>query len=134
MALDAVALQQGSKPKALRNYGHAREPFALASGINRVPLDLAPGTKKPVSRDTHKPEAIPPSLTLLVFERFLPSLTLWLSPNCCLWVDDILVETDLDKIDGLEITATHDFRYDIDYFVELDEQVEDVVFIIERTG
>ena len=51
-----------------------------------------------------------------------------------LWVDDILVETDLDKIDGLEITATHDFRYDIDYFVELDEQVEDVVFIIERTG
>ena len=99
-----------------------------------MPLDLAPGTKKPVSRDTHKPEAIPPSLTLLVFERFLPSLTLWLSPNCCLWVDDILVETDLDKIDVLEITATHDFRYDIDYFVELDEQVEDVVFIIERTG
>ena len=47
-----------------------------------MPLDLAPGTKKPVSRDTHKPEAIPPSLTLLVFERFLPSLTLWLSPNC----------------------------------------------------
>ena len=63
--------------------GHAREPFALASGINRVPLDLAPGTNKPVSRDTHRPEASPPSLTLLVFERFLPSLTLWLSPNCC---------------------------------------------------
>ena len=34
-------------------------------------------------RDTHKPEAILLSLTPLVFERFLPSLTLWLSPNCC---------------------------------------------------
>ena len=33
-------------------------------------------------RDTHKPEAILLSLTPLVFERFLPSLTLWLSPNC----------------------------------------------------
>ena len=33
--------------------------------------------------DTHQPEAIPASLTPLVFERFLPSLTLWLSPNCC---------------------------------------------------
>ena len=33
-------------------------------------------------RDTHKPEAILLSLTLLVFERFLPSLTLWSSPNC----------------------------------------------------
>ena len=32
---------------------------------------------------TNQPEAIPPSLTPLVFERFLPSLTLWLSPNCC---------------------------------------------------
>ena len=30
-------------------------------------------------RDTHKPEAILLSLTPLVFERFLPSLTLWLS-------------------------------------------------------
>ena len=35
-------------------------------------------------RDTHKPEAILLSLTPFVFERFLPSLTLWLSPNC-LW-------------------------------------------------
>ena len=35
-----------------------------------------------VPRDTHKSEAIPPSLTLLVFEHFLPSSTLWLSPNC----------------------------------------------------
>ena len=33
-------------------------------------------------RDTHKTEAILLSLTPLVFERFLPSLTLWLSPNC----------------------------------------------------
>ena len=33
-------------------------------------------------RDPHKPEAILLSLTPLVFERFLPSLTLWLSPNC----------------------------------------------------
>ena len=33
-------------------------------------------------RDTHKPEAILLSLTPLVFERFLPSLTLWLYPNC----------------------------------------------------
>ena len=33
-------------------------------------------------RDTQKPEAILLSLTPLVFERFLPSLTLWLSPNC----------------------------------------------------
>ena len=32
--------------------------------------------------DTHKPETILPSLTPLVFERFLPSLTSWLSPNC----------------------------------------------------
>ena len=31
--------------------------------------------------DTHKPEAILLSLTPLVFERFLPSLTLWLSPK-----------------------------------------------------
>ena len=35
-------------------------------------------------RGTHKPEAILLSLTPLVFERFLPSLTLWLSPNCLL--------------------------------------------------
>ena len=35
-------------------------------------------------KDTHKPEAILLSLTPLVFERFLPSLTLWLSPNCLL--------------------------------------------------
>ena len=30
---------------------------------------------------THKPEATLPSSTPLVFERFLPSLTLWLSPK-----------------------------------------------------
>ena len=31
--------------------------------------------------DTHKPKAILLSVTPLVFERFLPNLTLWLSPN-----------------------------------------------------
>ena len=36
--------------------------------------EIAPG-------DTHKPEAISPRPTALVFERFLPSLILWLSPN-----------------------------------------------------
>ena len=40
----------------------------------------------------------------------------------------------IDKIQDLEIVATHDFRYDIDYTVELDEEVEDVVFIIKRTS
>ena len=35
----------------------------------------------PAPRDTHKLEAILLSLTPFVFDRFLPSLTLWLSPN-----------------------------------------------------
>ena len=33
------------------------------------------------SGDNHKPDAIMPSLTTFAFERFLPSLTLWLSPR-----------------------------------------------------
>ena len=42
--------------------------------------------------------------------------------------------TDLiDQIEGLEIAATHEFGYDIDEVVELDEFSEDVVFVIKRT-
>ena len=42
--------------------------------------------------------------------------------------------TDLiDQIEGLEITATHDFGYDIDTIIEVDEEAEDVVFVIKRT-
>ena len=37
--------------------------------------------KQGAPRDTHKLEAILLSLTPFVFDRFLPSLTLWLSPN-----------------------------------------------------
>lgn len=37
-------------------------------------------------------------------------------------------------IDGLEIVGIHDFSYDIDLNLELDETVEDAVFVIQKTG
>ena len=39
------------RAEAVRNCGHAYEPFALASGINRLPLDLAPGAKPDATPD-----------------------------------------------------------------------------------
>ena len=53
-------------------WGH---PWGPQTSQARAPREIAP-------RAPTKPEAILPSLTPLVFERFLPSLTLWLSPNC----------------------------------------------------
>ena len=49
--------------------------FGLSAKQTHRVLYTAPG-------DTHKPEVILPSLTRLVFEHLLPSLTSWLSPNC----------------------------------------------------
>ena len=37
---------------SLRNRGHASEPFALASGINRMPLDLATPAQNLAQRPT----------------------------------------------------------------------------------
>ena len=45
--------------ESLRNCGHASEPFALASGINRMPLDLATpaqnlGQRPTLARSAHR--------------------------------------------------------------------------------
>ena len=57
------------------------QSFAIfASFCKIIFISLSSSDKAP--RDTHKPEAISPSLTPLVFQRFLLRLTLWLSPNC----------------------------------------------------
>ena len=62
--------------------------------INRL-VDL-----RPYLRDTHKPEAILLSLTPLVFERFLPISTLWLSPNC-----RVQTVVQLGSCDGFEVPS-----------------------------
>ena len=54
------------------------ESYAFSAAAEKEidrPTKIAP-------EDTHQPEAILPSSIPLVFEGFLPSLTLWLSPNC----------------------------------------------------
>lgn len=35
---------------------------------------------------------------------------------------------------GLEIVAVHDFRYDVECPIELDDSIEDAVFVIKKTG
>lgn len=40
----------------------------------------------------------------------------------------------IESVSGLAIAAVHDFRYDIDEEIELDETVEDVVFVIQKAS
>ena len=56
--------QRFQSASVLRNCSHAFEPFALASGINRMPLDLAIAgpnlTKRPtLARSAHKAHPLP---------------------------------------------------------------------------
>lgn len=39
----------------------------------------------------------------------------------------------IESVEGLEITAIHDFGYEIDYPIVLDETIEDAVFILKKT-
>lgn len=40
----------------------------------------------------------------------------------------------IDSIDGLRIAGVHDFGYEVDHVVDLDDTIEDAVFVIQKTG